>query len=337
MTTGSLISIFAMILFVGLSGLFSGAETGMYRLSRLRLRLGVEKKKRAFLLLNKTMHDSPGLLLSMLVGTNLGNYLATGTVTFMLLSRLDSQHGAELFATLITAPLLFIFSELIPKNIFFYRADYLMPWCAPFLYVFHKVLTTCGIIGLLKMCSRLFARLIGTPTSPKTVISDAREHHIRTILHETHEEGFLTPVQADIIRRVVRMPNIRLRAVMTPMAKVAAVPRNSDQTALLGKLRTQGYTRVVVYEGSKTNILGFINLYEVLSCPDEFADLDPFIKPMRRLPAETTVADAIDVMKQEKRQIALVVTTGPVVRERPVGIVTMKDLVEELLGELAEW
>jgi len=337
MMTGSIISIIAIVLFVGLSGLFSGSETGMYRLSRLRLRLGVEKKKRAFILLNKTMHDSAGLLLSMLVGTNLGNYLAASTVTLMLLNRLDSQHSAELFATLITAPVLFIFSELVPKNVFFYRADYLMPWCAPFLYVFYKVLVACGIVGLLKNCSRVFARLIGTPTSSKTVISDVREHHIKAILRETHEEGFLTPVQADIISRVVRIPNIRLRAVMTPMAAVAAVAKNSDKTTLLAKLKTQSFTRLLVYEGAKTNILGFINFYDVLAGPDDFADLGEFIKPVRRLSAETTVADAIDVMKQEKRQIALVVASGTVTRDRPVGIVTMKDLVEELLGELAEW
>ena len=69
--------ILTFIFFVALAGLFAGAETGLYRLSRLRLRLGVEKKRLPFVMLGRCIHDSSGLLLSMLIGTNLSYYLAT--------------------------------------------------------------------------------------------------------------------------------------------------------------------------------------------------------------------------------------------------------------------
>ena len=105
--------VFAIIL----AGFFAGAETGIYQLSRLRLRLGTEKKRLSFVILGKCLRDSSALLISMLIGNNLSHYLATSVVTYVLLSKVEVAHTAELFATLITAPVLFVFAELIPKSI----------------------------------------------------------------------------------------------------------------------------------------------------------------------------------------------------------------------------
>jgi CBS domain containing-hemolysin-like protein len=326
-----------VVFFVILAGFFSGAETGIYRLSRLRLRLGIEKKQLAYIVLGRAMHDSPSLLLSTLIGTSLAHYFATSIVTFMLLNSVQAEHTSELFATFITAPTLFVFSELIPKNIFFYRADTLMPALGAALYTFQKLLTLCGIIPLLKFVIRAFARLAGTPTSSKTVISDVREHHIEAILQETREEGFLSRVQTDIINRIMAVPNMRLRSVMIPVSKVRMVAQDSDAAALLDVLKKHSFTRLPVYEGAPANIVGFVNIYEVLSAPEPVADLRNCIKTIRRLSADATVIDAINTMQRERQKIILVTRGGHPAGERPLGIVTMKDLVEEILGELVEW
>ncbi|MHC4617295.1 MAG: CNNM domain-containing protein [Planctomycetota bacterium] len=333
----SVIQIAAVVALVFLAGLFAGAETGIYQLSRLRLRLGVEKKRFSFIILGRAMHDSAGLLLSLLVGTNLAHYFAASAVTLMLLSRIRAEHTAGLLATLITAPVLFVFAELIPKNIFFHRADYIMPSLATVLFGLQKVLTFCGVVPLLKFLSRSFGALTGTPTSAKAVMSDAREHHVEAILQETREEAFLSPVQTDIINRVVSVPNIRLRSVMIPINKVRTAALNSDNAALLNILKKDAFTRLPVYEGSPSNIVGYINIYEVLSSEQQFTDLGGFVKPIRRLSADTAVIGAINVLQGENEKIVLVTRGGHAGRERPAGIVTMKDLAEELLGELAEW
>ena len=333
----SIVLILAVVLLVVLGGLFSGAETGLYQLSRLRLRLGIEKKRLSFVVLGKVMRDSPGLLLSMLIGTNLANYLATSIVTLILLSKMEVEHTAELFATLLMAPTLFVFSELVPKNIFFYRADSLMPFFGPVLLEVHKLFTWSGVVPLLQFMSRIFAKLVGTPTSAKIVISDAREHHIQAILQETREEGFLSPVQTDIIGRIAAIPNIPIRSIMTPFNKCRTVDANSDKSALLCVLKNCVFTRLPVYDRWPGNIVGFINIYEVLGSGQEFTDLRNFTKPIRKLAADTTVSDAISIMQKENQKIVLATRVGHLGRERPVGIVTMKDLVEELLGELTEW
>ncbi len=330
-----LISVAAFI--VILSGLFAGSETGMYKLSRLRLRLAIEKKRMSSILLGKCIHDSAALLLSMLIGTNLSYYLITSIVTYILLTEVEAVHTAELFATLITTPVLFIFCELIPKNVFFYRADVLMPLFAPVLYTFHKLFSWCGIVPLLKFVSGTFARLTGSPAPATTMTSVAQKAHIQVIISETREEGILSSVQTDIINRLVGISHITLRSVMIPLNKVEMVDVDSDNTVLLNKLKQCAFTRLLVADKQRKNILGFISVYKTLGSGEEFTDLRDFINPIRSLHAETTVLDAMNIMQRENQRIVLVTRMGRGGRVRPIGIVTMKDVIEELIGELTEW
>lgn len=322
---------------VVLSGLFAGSETGMYKLSRLRLRLGIEKKRLSAIILGKCVHDSSAFLLSMLVGINLAHYLITCIVTFLLLDEVEAEHTAELSATLITAPILFIFGELIPKNVFFYRADVLMPLFAPVLFVFHKFFSWCGAVPLLKFVSGIFARLTGSPRPAAVITGVMHKAHIQAIIAEIREEGVLSSVQTDIINRLVSISHTPLRAVMIPLNKVEMVDVDSDKAALLNKLKRCEFTRLPVADKSRMNILGFINIYKVLSQSDKFAGLRSFINPIREVADDTTVIEAMNIMQRENHRIILVTRIGRMGKVRPVGIVTMKDLAEELLGELTEW
>lgn len=331
--SSSIFLVAAFVFFVFLAGLFAGSETGMYQLSRVRLRLGIEKKRFRYVVLGKVMGDSSGLLLSTLVATNLAHYLATSTVTYMFLTRVGPD-SAEALATAVAVPALFVFSELIPKNMFFYRADFLMPYSAPVLLVFHKALTWCGAVPVLRFISGLFSRLLGLQSASKSVITSAQKHRIRAILQDTREEGVLSSVQTEIIDRIVGIPSLRIQSVMIPMHKVQTVDIRSDRQALLKKLAEHAYTRLLVCEEQPANIVGFVNIYEALSSSQQFTDLRDMVKPIRRLSDDTVVTDAVGVMQKEGHKIVLVTRQG---RERPIGIVTMKDLAEELLGELAEW
>jgi len=328
-----LVAVFAVVL----SGLFSGAETGMYQLSWLRLRLGIEKRRLSSVMLGECLRDSSALLLSMLIGTNLANYLVTSIVTYILLSKVGAAHTAELSAAFITVPMLFVFGELIPKNIFFYRADYLMSLVAPILLVFHKLFSWCGAVPLLKFMSGIFAQLAGSAAPLETVTTVVQKPHIRAIVAETREEGILSSVQTDIINRLVSISNIPIGAVMTPINKVERVDANSDNSALLEKLKKCAFTRLPVTDQRPANIVGFINIYEALSSAEHFTELRNFIKPIRKLGGNTAVIEAINIIQKENQKIVLVTRIGRGGRERPIGIVTMKDLVEELLGELTEW
>jgi len=332
-----IILIILAVIIVIFSALFAGAETGIYQLSWLRLRLGVEQKKRLFVLLGKTMRDSTGLLLSILIGNNLTHYLTTSIVTYLLLRHFNVEHTAEIFATIITTPVLFVFGELVPKNVFYYRSDKLMPLCSPVLIVLYKSLHFCGIVPLLKLFSKVIYRFAAEPQPAKSIITPVRRHHIRAILQETREEGVLSAVQTDIINRVVSIPTVKLAEVMTPLSVVNSVPYDSDRPLLLETLEKHPHTRLPVYKGRLDNIVGYINIYETLSSPQRFDNLGDFITPVYPLGAQTTVTETIDTMQSRKIPMVLVTRKTHANKSRPVGIVTMKDLVEELIGELAEW
>jgi putative hemolysin len=323
--------------FVFLAGMFAGSETGLYRLSRLRLRLGIERKSLLYVILGKVMHDRGRFLLSMLIGTNLTQYLATSVVTNLFLEKVSNEHTAGLLTTLLTAPILFIFSELIPKNIFFYRADILMPYFAPILYIFHKFFSLLGAVPASKFISEKFGQSVGLTSSSRMVVTSTGKHKVTAILQDTHEEGILSPVQADIINRIVSIPSVHIRSVMVPINKVEMVDASQDKSALLSKLKKCTFTRFPVAEGGALNIIGFVNIYDVLSSSEKFTDLKDFIKPIHRLEASTTILQAINIMRSENQKIVLVTKSSHIGRDRPIGILTMKDLVEELLGELVEW
>jgi len=212
-----------------------------------------------------------------------------------------------------------------------------MPYLSPLLYAFRKLLSFCGVLPLLKLVSSVFTRLAGPAASSRTVITSTQRHKIQAILKDTHEEGILSPVQSDIVNRLITISHINLKSVMIPVNKVELVDVNADDSALLSKLETCTFTRLPVYREDAGNIVGFVNIYEALSSSQKFANLENILKPIRKIDSDTTVTDDINIMQKENEKIVLVTKAGRLGREKPVGIATMKDLVEELLGELAEW
>jgi len=320
---------------VVLSAAFSGLETGIYRLSRVRLRLGAERGDLKPVLLSKAMRDSSALLLTLLVANNLANYMATSSITYLFLS-VAPAHAVELLATSLTAPLLFVFGESLPKNIFLYRADVLTAYLGPLVFVIHQALTWSGIVPVLRLVSRLLARLVGAPVPPKRLMVSSQIHQVRTILRDTQEEGLLSHMQAEMLDRVVSIPTLRLGAVMVLMARVQMISVHTDRRALLEELRKHAFTRLLVWSDDPSNVVGFINVYDTMASTNAFRSIEGFVRPVRSLDADTLVTDAIEVLRREQVKLILV-TRRRGAREVPVGIVTMKDLVEELMGELAEW
>lgn len=331
-----LFTILVALLMVVLAGLLEGAETGIYRLSRLRLRLGAERRHWSAILLSRIMADSSGLLLSLLVSTTLANYIATSFITGLFLGLVASEQAAEVYATIIMAPLLFVFCQLIPKNAFLYRADALTSFVSPLLYMNYQVLRGCGVVGLLRLASRLFVKLTGSPASDKAVIASGRSREVRALVRDTQEEGLLSRVQMEIVDRIVNIPNLRLAATMVPLERVESVSIRSDRAALLNELGKRALTRLLVWRDTPDNVVGFIDIYDVLGSDTPFDSLEGFVRPIRRLDAETPIIHAVDTMRHEEHKIILV-TRLRAKQEVPAGIVTMKDLVEELFGELAEW
>ena len=330
----TVLKLLAIVIFVLFAGFFAGSETGAYRLSRFRLRMGRQQGKPFFAILSSLMSSGHSLLFTTLTGTNLSHYIVASITTYMFLELTASKEQSEFYATIVMTPVLFIFAELIPKNLFFYRADSLMPRLAPVLWISHKLFTYIGIVPALKKISKGFARLLGLPMTSQFTVTES--YHFSQIIKESREEGNISAVQSEIMHRLVHIPRMRIGSVIVPMSKAGLLDINTNKRQALEELTKISFTRILVYEGNRENIIGFINIYEVLASGEDFTNFRNFVKPIPSFPADGLVIDAINRMRKENHKIVLVLRTTHG-RERPVGIITMKDLVEELTGELTAW
>jgi putative hemolysin len=322
---------------VVLAGVFAGAEIGVYRLSRLQLRLGIERGQWLFVVLGNIMRDSVALLLSLLLATSLAEYIGTSVITSIFLNAVHSEYAAEILTTVVATPILFVFCELIPKNLFLQRADRLTPMVSPLLWTAHRLLTWCGIVPLLRLASTALGRLTGAAIPARTAVDSAQQHRVRALLAETREEGLLSTVQSEIVDKIANIPHLRLDAVMVPLHRVQSLDVHSDRAAVRQRLQQSAITRFPVWEGTPSQIVGFIQIYDVLTSSVSFEDLRSFVQPIVHLDAGMLVLDAIHAMRRSHAEVMLVVRSRRSGRDIPLGIVTMKDLVEEFLGELAEW
>ena len=327
------VTIIVAIVFVLLTAFFSGAETGVYRMSRIRLRIGYEKGDRAYKILFKLLKDGQGLILTLLLGTNLANYCVTSLVTMTILSLIHNHRMAEIYTTAILTPVLFVFAELIPKNLFYFRADTLLPRFAWFIWSFDKIFTFSGIKIFLKKLSNLISAVLGLQVDTAKAVDVTQRHQVHQIIHETQEEGLLSENQREMMTRLIDFPSQSVSSVMIHLRETDKVPVGISREGFIEHLKHSRFTRQLVYESNTNDILGYISIYDVLGTEQDFKDVQEFVIPLPTLDKKMTVTEAINMLRNRRERIALVVES--VKKEtRPLGIITIADLVEEIIGEL---
>jgi CBS domain containing-hemolysin-like protein len=330
----NLILILIIFLLYLCSAFFSGTETGIYRLSRFRLRLGVEQHRPFYKQLSQAVKDGQGLIMSLLLGNNLVNYLATSFTTLALLRVLQDEGLVEFYTTAIIAPTLFIFGEIIPKSVFFYRADAFIGPLAPAIWGVWRIFTASGAIAFLRWLLRQISRLLGVSVDTAAAVDVTQRSQVRQLITETQEEGQLSTLQKDMMKRLANIPDVSAGSILIPIHTVEMVEVSGSRQDLLGVLARCPHQRILVYEKDKNNIIGYVDLESVLA---DGLDLKRSIKSLFRLNASVSVLEAISLLRKENHPIAAVVADSSSANppgKKVLGILTLKDLVEELTGEL---
>jgi putative hemolysin len=181
------------------------------------------------------------------------------------------------------------------------------------------------------------AKLTHTPIPSNGVISAVQKHETAAFFNDIHEESFLSTVQTDIVNRLLIVSTTTVGSAMVPLREIQLVSVDSNRQEILEIFRKRDFTRLPVYENTQDNIVGFINVYEVLCSKKKVNDLHDFVKLIRKINQDTLVTNAMEAMQREEGRIALVVRVARKNHETPIGVITMKDLVEELFGELGSW
>jgi putative hemolysin len=307
----------------------SGVETGTYVLNKIRLDLQAESGNRQALRLRGLLQRPEETLTVLLVMSNIANYVASAALVVVLTH--SGWCNPEWAATAMLTPVLFVFCELLPKNLFHRYAEVFAYRLTGFLYWSRRLLAATGLVALIRwlMAGVLGAagRRLGPGENPLS-----RGSHIAGILAEGRASGVLTFTQSLIAERVLNIRHVLLGQVMIGLDKAVLVSEEIAAPELREVLKAHGHPRVGVYSGRRENIIGVLNIFDVL-LGDSEGQPSQFIQPALTLPADRTVTDALLELQRQRKTMAFVTDPSGAF----VGMVTIKDLVEEIVGELEEF
>jgi CBS domain containing-hemolysin-like protein len=313
-----------LIGFIG-SALYSGMETGVYVLNRVRVRIHALKGNRAAQTLQRLIAQPTNLLTTLLIGNNVMNYMGTAA-TAVLLEHAGLTDGQTIAANaLIVTPILFVFGETLPKDMFAAHADRFMYRLAPVLDGSRRLFTWTGLLPLIAATIR---KLIQHLAREHRITAWHPRRHMSQLVHEGVGEGVISVEQSVIVQRVIALSHRTVGNEMTPWTRTITVPRNADATTLRRLVDTTGRSRFVVLDDAGEPI-GVIHAVEALL---QGAAIDDLIESLPRFDRACSLRDVLSALQPEHAAMAIITD-----RDKPVGIVTLKDLVEPITGELTVW
>ncbi len=325
-TTAWLAWIIVLVVSSALDGMYSGMESGIYVINKIRLDLHASEGSKPAKLLQKLLRRPDNLLAVLLIGTNITRYLATFSISAMFVMAGYSD-GVEWYTLAVATPILFVINDAVPKGVYQRLRERIVYRLAWFLRVSDIVFRWTGISPLVCGISAAMTRLLNPSGGRKTY----HRQGISAVLAEGQASGALTHFQSVMADRVINIRDVKLANVMIPMASVVSAPLGAGREEILAVIRSHNYSRLPLLDDSR-RVAGVLNVYDVLAdrnltSPAEVAD-EPMV-----LPASANITDALYRMRRRHKALAVVEDEGGT----HVGIVTIKDLVEEIVGDLAEW
>lgn len=317
-----------------LSFLCSAVETGSYRLNRIRLRLRVDAGDRRAATLLTLLRDMRGLIVAILVSNNVANYVVAAAVTTLVAAAFTAQSDlvVQLLATAIVTPVLFVFCEVLPKNLFIFNPESRMLPLAGAIRTAKRLLTYVGLVPALKGVSSLVLRIAGAAGGGANPFNPRQR--LRALFRESAAEGVISGYQSELVEKVLTLREKTVREVMIPMARVATVAVGVGREAFIEELRRHSYSRLPVWEGRRDHIVGIVRINDVLAMGEGSLDLPAAMsRDFLSMAPQITVSQAMFRMRKARAAMAIVIDG----KGRAVGIITVKDLVEEIIGELAAW
>lgn len=318
------------VLLLGLAGsaLCSGLETGAYSANRVRLHLMEHAGDAGAKRLRRLLEKPTALLASLLVGNNIANYLQATALTVITSYWGFSDAGVIVFNVLIVTPIIFVFCETVPKDIFAAHADRLMPRLSPVLTAMVAVLRGVGVLPLIDWLGR---RTAFSARTGDEALAQPR-HQFELLVKEGVGDGMMSDEQSAIVDRVLDFADLRVGEEMTPWNKVVRVGIDEPPARLWRLAESSSISRFPATDAAG-RVVGVVSLYDALRhTPETAPPIAKLVKPAPVFDHEITLREALARMRNDQSPIAIVTRNG-----RPAGIVTFKDLVEPITGELASW
>lgn len=317
----------ALILLAGLflSGMFSGSETGLYSVTRSRLEVEVQRGARGAQLVRRLTERQASVLITILIGNNLALELMTLSAEHAFESHQVLDWKRDAFLAFVLSPTVFLFGELLPKDLYLRRPHSLMRVSAPVLMAFRVLFLPLEL--LLRGLTWGLERLLGFGSAE--IVKRPGRLGLLHVLAEGRAAGALEPHAEELARNALRLRTLPVTRVMIPWEEVTAIDAAEEDVAQRQRVVKTNFTRIPVREAQR--VLGYVHQLGVLQAGRDKPVID-HLRPMLFLDPALPVDRALTQLRVTGRRLATVGT-----QEQPLGLVTLKDLVEEISGELGGW
>lgn len=317
--TGQIIAIVILIFF---SAYFSATETAFTSINRIKLKTmageGNEKAQKVLRLEEK--YDK--LLTTILVGNNIVNITMTAIATVLFVNLL-AERGAAVSTVVITVAVL-IFGEITPKNIAKEKPEKFAMFSTPVISFFMLILTPINFV--FTKWKELVVKIFKL-NGDEAITDD----ELLTMVEEAETGGGLDGDRSELIQNAIEFDDMTAEEVMTPRPEMIAIDIECDKDELARIFEESGFSRLPVYEEEIDKIIGVINHkdfhYHVLRTDKQIAD---YVTPVVFVAETMKISDLLRKMQQLKTHMAIVIDEYG----GTSGLVTMEDIIEELVGEI---
>ncbi len=303
---------------------FAVTETSMASASRSRIKASAERgefraKKTLYVLDNFDLAIS-----TLLICTNIVHIAAASIVTLAVTRKWGVS--AVSLSTIITTIVVFFAGEMLPKSVAKKYSDTLALSCAPVLCFFMKLFAPLS--KLLTWIGQAAAKL--TPGDSQISVT---EDELYDIIEDMTEEGSLDEDQGDLISSALQFGDVTVESVLTPRVDIVAININSSHAELLSLIKSTNHSRLPVYEGSIDNIIGVLQIRKYIKAYlrlGENLDIKPMLDEVLFIHQSTNIDELLPILSRRKLNIAVVTDNYG----GTLGIVTVEDILEELVGEI---
>ncbi len=318
------LSIFIMIL---LSAFFSSAETSITTVNRIRIKSLVEQGNKKAVILDKVIADSGKMLSTILIGNNIANIAATSLVTTLTIQVFGDVYVG--IASGLLTLIILLFGEITPKTLATIHAEKIALSYARIIYFLMIVLTP--VVFLVTKLANLIMLLLRV--DPDARHNAMTEHELRTLVNVSQADGVIESEEKQMIYNVFDFGDSTAKDVMIPRIDMTFIDINCTYEELLEIFREDMHTRFPVYEDSTDNVVGIINMKDLLLYP---GDENFSIRKILREPYFTyeykATADLLIEMRKTSVNLAIVLDEYGAT----AGLVTLEDLLEEIVGEIRD-
>ncbi len=322
MTLFLILSIMAFCLAVEF--FFAGTELAMVAADRIRLRHRAEAGGKGEKLALELLERPEWLMATTLTCHNVAFVTNVTLGTVLILQWVGPQYG-ELVTLLILSPFLLVLGEIVPKSLFQQQADRIAPKAAYVVWFASRLL-----YPVIFLISRVTGGLLRR--SERENLPFVTREELNLMLQTTSRGGDVKAEERRMIHRIFTFGNTTAREAMVPMVEVVAVPETASVEDIVAKMEEKGYSRIPVYQERVHNIVGVVNVFDVLTLSPEEQSPKGIVQPVYYVPESMRADDLLRALEERGENLAVVVDEYG----GSIGIVTVEDLLEEIVGEIQD-